>query len=96
MTTFFSRSASVGVSSFADTAFRALRTVSLSAELCTNGVTFCAPNTFFGSSRTTKLLAMIAGSVVNRSAACTSPFFSAATVSGPPVSSDLNCLKFSP
>ncbi len=38
-------------------------------SLLTSGTMFCAGKSFFGSVRTTKLLALIEGSVVNRSAA---------------------------
>src|SRR5206468_10043085 len=48
------------------------------------------------SDLTTKLLALIAGSVVKRSAASTCPFFSDVTVTGPPVSSTLNDWKLTP
>ena len=69
--------------------FSTCLTPAVAFVLLISGSTFCAPKSLFGSVSTTKLFALIAGSVVNRSAASTWPFFSAVTVSGPPVSSTL-------
>ena len=74
--------------SFAEISFSVAFTWSDAFALLISGRTFWAAKLFFGSSSTTKSLAAIVDCVVNRFAACTSPFFSAATVSGPPASSE--------
>src|SRR5690349_1842629 len=64
-----SRSISTSVVSLADTALSACLTSSLAFELLISGKTFWAAKLFFGSSSTTKLFALIVGSVVKMSAA---------------------------
>ncbi len=86
----------VGVSSLADTAFSADEIVGVTFDLVISGRTFCAANSFFGSSSATKLSAVIDGSVVKMSPASIWPFFSALIVSGPPASSGLNVPNVTP
>ena len=71
-------------------------TPSVALALLISGTTFCAAKLLFGSSRMTKSFAAIDGSVVNRSAASTWPFFSAFTVTGPPTSVTVYLPKVTP
>ena len=64
--------------------------------LLTTGVTLSAGCRFLSSSSSTQPLAAIWPSVVKSRPTWMSPFLSAATVSGPPESSDLKSLNFRP
>src|SRR5215471_11470977 len=76
------------VLSLAEIALSVSVIVAFIADLYTSGITFCAAKLNLGSASGTSLSVMICGVVVNTSAACTLPSFSAASVIGPDVSSD--------
>ena len=82
--------------SAAETASTVDSTSPLTLDSVSTGVTFCARNRFFVSSSTTRLSVVIVESVEKMFATWIWSFFSAALVSGPPGSSDLNDLNFRP
>src|SRR3954451_545687 len=90
------RSASVLVSSFADTASQASFIGWLSTFFANSGTMFCAANMLFGSDSETNPFLAMDGSVEKMSAASMLPFFNAFTVTVPPACVALNWPNWTP
>jgi len=94
--TFFTSAVSTSVVSLAESAFSVDVMVGDTFLAVMSGTMFCARNTFLGSVRVTKPFVTMAESVEKTLATSIWPPLRALMVSGPPVSSGLNCLKVRP